>query len=78
MFSDKVATSNVEQSNGQNQSNNQNHHEQHIDQNRLLPDGEVLAMYPMDSFSLFQKAQLSIKKLFCIVGRGNISIPEVR
>ncbi|ODM87820.1 Niemann-Pick C1 protein [Orchesella cincta] len=68
---DKSASRNVEQPNGQIRSNNQSHH----DQNRLLPDGEILAMYPMDSFSLFQSAQQSIKKLFCVVGKGSAAHP---
>lgn len=47
-----------------------NHQTQHHDQNRLLPDGEVMAMYPLASTSLFHSLQQSIKKLFGVIGRG--------
>ncbi|CAL8142438.1 unnamed protein product [Orchesella dallaii] len=74
MFADKAATYNVDQPSEHSRSNNHSHHE-HYDQNRLLPDGEILAMYPMDSSTLFQSAQGSIKKLFRIVGQASAAHP---
>lgn len=51
--------------------NNGHHHNgNHHDPSRLMPDGEVIIMYPLASASLFHSAQQSIKRLFGVIGRG--------